>query len=251
MTTDNPVALITGGARGIGAACARMLAAQGCDIAFSYRGDDAAAEALSAEIEAAGVQALGLKADMATEDGVLALFTAADGRFGRLDHVVVNAGITGRIQRVEDMTADDIRSVVDLNVTGALLTAREAVRRLSTDRGGKGGSIVFISSAAAWLGSPNEFVHYAGSKGAVNSMTIGLSKEVARAGVRVNAVAPGLIETDIHAAAGLPDRVERLKDAVPLGRGGTAEEVAECVCWLLSDAARYVTGAVLPVSGGR
>lgn len=248
-----PLAIVTGGSRGIGAACCRMLAAQGCDIAFSYRGNDRAAKDLSKEIDSLGREALGIKADMATEDGVLQLFTAADGRFGRAPaHVVVNAGITGKISRVADLTAEQIREVIDLNVTGAILTAREAVRRMSTEaEGGQGGGIVIVSSAAAWLGSPNEFVHYAASKGATNALTVGLAKEVAREGIRVNAVAPGLIETDIHASAGAPDRVERLQGMVPLGRGGTAEEVAEAILWLLSDASRYVTGAIVPVSGGR
>lgn len=250
MTT--PYAIVTGGSRGIGAACCRMLAAKGCDIAFSYRGDDAAAAALSKEIESSGRQVLAVKADMATEDGVVQLFTAADGRFGAPPaQVVVNAGITGKIRRVADMSAAEIQAVTDLNVVGALLTAREAIRRMSTEFGGPGGGIVLLSSVAAWLGSPNEFVHYAASKGAVSTMTVGLAKEVAREGIRVNAVAPGLIETDIHASAGAPDRVERLQSMVPMGRGGSAEEVAEAVLWLLSDESRYVTGTVLPVSGGR
>lgn len=247
-----PYAIVTGGSRGIGAACCRMLAAKGLDIAFSYHGDDAAAAALTQQIEAAGRQALAVKADMATEDGVVQLFTAADGRFGAPPaHVIVNAGITGKIRRVVDMSAAEIQAVTDLNVVGALLTARETIRRMSTERGGPGGGIVLVSSAAAWLGSPNEFVHYAASKGAVSTMTLGLAKEVAREGIRVNAVAPGLIDTDIHASAGAPDRVERLQSLVPLGRGGTAEEVAEAILWLLSDESRYVTGTVLPVSGGR
>jgi NAD(P)-dependent dehydrogenase (short-subunit alcohol dehydrogenase family) len=247
----NPVAIVTGGSRGIGAACCRMLAARGYDVAFSYTANDAAAATVSAEIEAAGVQALAIKADMATEDGVLALFTAADGRFGRLDQVVINAGITGRIKRVVDMSVEDIQAVMNLNIVGAMLCARESVKRMSTKSGGKGGNIVIVSSAAAWLGSPNEFVHYAASKGATNSLTIGLAKEVAQEGIRVNAVAPGLIDTDIHATAGAPDRVERLQSMVPMGRGGTAEEVAEAILWLLSNDSRYTTGVILPVSGGR
>jgi NAD(P)-dependent dehydrogenase (short-subunit alcohol dehydrogenase family) len=247
----NPVAIVTGGSRGIGAACCRMLAARGYDVAFSYTANDAAAAAVSAEIEAAGVQALAIKADMATEDGVLALFTAADGRFGRLDQVVINAGITGRIKRVVDMSVEDIQAVMNLNIIGAMLCARESVKRMSTKSGAKGGNIVIVSSAAAWLGSPNEFVHYAASKGATNSLTIGLAKEVAQEGIRVNAVAPGLIDTDIHATAGAPDRVERLQSMVPMGRGGTAEEVAEAILWLLSNESRYTTGVILPVSGGR
>lgn len=250
--TTKPLALITGGSRGIGAACCRMLAARGCDIAFSYRGNEDAASTLVGEIEDLGSAVLGVKADMGSEDGVLALFQDADSRFGRApDHVVINAGITGKITRVAEMSAAEIQAVMDLNVTGAILSAREAVRRMSTAAGGKGGGIVILSSAAAWLGSPNEFVHYAASKGAMNALTIGLAKEVAREGIRVNAVAPGLIDTDIHASAGAPDRVERLQGMIPMGRGGTAEEVAEAILWLLSDASSYVTGSILPVSGGR
>lgn len=244
-------AIVTGGSRGIGAACCRHLAEAGYDVAFSFAGNVEAASAVVAEVETLGRRAISVRADMATEDGVLALFKACDDALGAPDAVVVNAGITGKIGKVADMTAAEIQAVMDLNVVGALLAAREAIRRMSTERGGRGGGIVILSSAAAWIGSPNEFVHYAASKGATSTMTLGLAKEVAREGIRVNAVAPGLIETDIHASAGAPDRVERLSPMVPMGRSGSADEVARGVSWLLSDGAAYTTGCILPVSGGR
>lgn len=246
-----PTAIVTGGSRGIGAACCRRLAEAGYDVAFSFAADAKAAGAVVSDVEALGRRALSVQADMATEAGVLALFEGCDSTLGAPDAVIVNAGITGKIGKVADMTAAEIQAVMDLNVVGALLTAREAVRRMSTERGGAGGGIVILSSAAAWIGSPNEFVHYAASKGATSTMTMGLAKEVAREGIRVNAVAPGLIETDIHASAGAPDRVERLSPLVPMGRSGSADEVARGVLWLLSDGAAYTTGCVLPVSGGR
>ena len=246
-----PVAVVTGGSRGIGAACCRLLARRGYDVAFSYQSDTDAAAALVAELQGAGVRALAVQANMAREVGVTTLFETVDRELGLLSRLVVNAGITGKIQPVVEMSAEEIEAVIGLNVTGAILAAREGVRRMSTDRNGLGGSIVILSSSAAWLGSPNEFVHYAASKGAVNSLTIGLAKEVARQGIRVNAAAPGLIDTDIHASAGAPDRVARLQDMVPMGRGGSAEEVAEAILWLLSEQASYVTGTILPISGGR
>ena len=246
-----PVAVVTGGSRGIGAACCRLLARRGYDVAFSYQNDTDAAAALVAELQGAGARALAVQANMAREIGIATLFETVDRELGLISRLVVNAGITGKIQPVVEMSAEEIEAVVGLNVTGAILACREGVRRMSTDRNGLGGSIVLVSSAAAWLGSPNEFVHYAASKGAVNSLTIGLAKEVARQGIRVNAVAPGLIDTDIHASAGAPDRVARLQDMVPMGRGGSAEEVAEAILWLLSEQASYVTGSILPISGGR
>ncbi|NMM44974.1 SDR family oxidoreductase [Rhodospirillaceae bacterium KN72] len=246
-----PVAVVTGGSRGIGAACCRLLARRGYDVAFSYQSDTDAAAGLVAELQGAGARALAVQANMAREIGITTLFETVDRELGLVSRLVVNAGITGKIQPVAEMSAEEIEAVIGLNVTGAILAAREGVRRMSTDRNGLGGSIVFLSSAAAWIGSPNEFVHYAASKGAVNSLTIGLAKEVARQGIRVNAVAPGLIDTDIHATAGAPDRIARLQDIVPMGRGGSAEEVAEGILWLLSDQASYVTGSILPISGGR
>ncbi len=244
-------ALITGGSRGIGAAAARLLAAAGCNIAFSYVSDTAAATALTSDLEAMGVKARAVKADMGTEDGMLAFFQSVDQAFGAPDYVINNAGITGAITKVAELDTAELRRVVDVNVFGAMLCCREAVKRLSTAHGGRGGAIVNLSSAAVRLGSPNEFVHYAMSKGAIDSLTLGLAREVAQEGIRVNAVAPGLIETDIHASAGAPDRLERLGPGVPIGRAGTAEETAEAIRWLLSDAASYVTGAILPVTGGR
>jgi NAD(P)-dependent dehydrogenase (short-subunit alcohol dehydrogenase family) len=244
-------AIVTGGSRGIGAACCRQLAEAGHDVAFSYASNAKAAGGVVAAVEALGRRAVAVRADMATEAGVMALFEACDAAFGAPDAVVVNAGITGKIGKVADMSAAEIQAVTDLNVVGALLTARESIRRMSTERGGNGGGIVILSSAAAWIGSPNEFVHYAASKGATSTMTLGLAKEVAREGIRVNAVAPGLIDTDIHASAGAPDRAQRLAPLVPMGRTGSADEVARGVMWLLSEASSYVTGCVLPVTGGR
>lgn len=248
---DGKIAAITGGARGIGAATARMLADKGCHVAFSYAQADAAAQALVSEIEAVGVRALAVKADMGTEAGMSAFFAAVDETFGALDFVVNNAGITGRITTVAELETEDLRRVIDINVFGAMLCCREAVRRMSTKHGGRGGAIVNLSSAAVRIGSPNEFVHYAMSKGAIDSLTLGLAREVGTEGIRVNAVAPGLIETDIHASAGAPDRLERLGPGVPIGRAGTAEETAAAIVWLLGPESSYVTGGVVPVTGGR
>ena len=244
-------ALVTGGSRGIGAACCKALAQAGHDVAFSYRSDAQAAATVQAEIEASGRTALAIQGDMADEASIRALFDQTEKTLGAPDAVVLNAGITGPHGRLEDRTAEEMRAVFDLNVLGVLIGAQEAIGRLSTAKGGAGGAIVLLSSAAAWIGSAHEFIAYASSKGAINTMTVGLAKEVAREGIRVNAVAPGLIDTDIHASSGIPDRVARLADAVPMGRGGTAEEVADAIVWLLSDNARYITGTVLPVSGGR
>lgn len=248
---NGKVALVTGGARGIGAAVVRQLAEAGCDVAFSYAANDDAATTLSREVEALGRRVVAVKADMGTESGMQDFFTATDTAFGPPDFVINNAGITGKVCRVEDLATDELRRVIDVNVFGAMLCCREAVRRMSTARGGKGGAIVNLSSAAVRIGSPNEFVHYAMSKGAIDSLTLGLAREVAKEGVRVNAVAPGLIETEIHASAGMPDRLERLGPSVPIGRSGTADETAAAILWLLSDHASYITGAVLPVTGGR
>ena len=254
--------LVTGASRGIGASIARRAAADGYDVALTYAADRDAAQRVAADVEAAGRRALVIHADVAREADVVAAFAAVDGEFGRLDAVAINAGITGSFTRVEDIDASMLERVLAVNVVGAFTCAREAVRRMSTARGGNGGMItatvgtflliaVVVSSVAARIGSPNEYVHYAASKAAVDTMVLGLAKEVAREGIRVNAVAPGLIDTEIHARGGRPERVAQITPMVPMGRIGTPDEVTEAVMWLLSAAASYVTGAVLDVSGGR
>ncbi|WP_108660912.1 SDR family oxidoreductase [Acuticoccus kandeliae] len=245
------VMIVTGGSRGIGAATILHAVNAGYDVAFSYGADDAGAQKVVAAAEARNGRILAVKADMGTEAGVLELFAACDGAFGAPNVLVNNAGITGHIVRVADMTADDIRRLFDINVLGVFLASREAVRRMSTALGGQGGAIVNISSRAATLGGAGEWVHYGASKGAVDTMTIGLAREVAREGIRVNAIRPGLIDTEIHARGGAPERLEKLIPGVPMGRAGTADEVAEAVMWLASDAASYVTGSFIEVTGGR
>ena len=256
MNTDTPtpsssVLLITGGSRGIGASVARLAAQQDQAVCISYRHRGDLAEALVAQIHADGGRALAVQADVAVEADVLRLFERVDAELGRLTGLVNNAGVLDQQMRVVDMSAERLRRVFDTNVVGSFLCAREAVRRMSTARGGAGGAIVNLSSRAARLGSPGEFVDYAASKGAIDSFTIGLAREIAGEGIRVNAVAPGLIETEIHASAGEPGRVERLKGGVPMGRGGHPDEVARAVLWLLSAEASYITGTVVDVSGGR
>jgi NAD(P)-dependent dehydrogenase (short-subunit alcohol dehydrogenase family) len=246
-----PTLLVTGASRGIGASIARRAAAAGYDVALTYADDREAAQRVAAGVEAAGRRAVVIRADVAREDHVVAAFEEVDRTFGALHAIAINAGITGRFGRVEDLDADTLERVLAVNVVGAFLCAREAVRRMSTQRGGSGGGIVVVSSRAAGLGSPGEYVHYAASKAAVDTMTLGLAKEVSREGIRVNAVAPGLIDTEIHARGGRPERVAQIAPTVPLGRIGTPDEVADAVLWLLSDAASYVTGAIVPVSGGR
>jgi NAD(P)-dependent dehydrogenase (short-subunit alcohol dehydrogenase family) len=245
------VLVVTGGSRGIGAATCRLVARHGYAVSVNYRRDAAAADEVVADIERAGGTAVAIQADVAHEAEVERLFAETDTRLGRVTHLVNNAGVVGRARRLDSVDVATLESVFALNILGAFLCARAAVRRMSTLHGGSGGAIVNLSSAAATLGAPGEFIWYAASKGAIDTMTIGLAKEVAREGIRVNAVAPGLILTDIHAAAGEPGRVDRLAPMVPAGRAGTAEEVAETILFLLSDQAAYVTGAVLRVSGGR
>lgn len=245
------VLIVTGGSRGIGAAVCRRAAADGWDVAVNYAGNAEAAERTAEAVRAAGRRAVTVQGDMASEADILRLFETAERELGAVDGVVCNAGITGKITRVEDMTTEAMREVMNLNVIGLMIANREAVRRMSTKRGGRGGVVVNLSSIAPRIGSPNEFVHYAASKGAVDAWTTGLGREVAGEGIRVNAVAPGMIDTDIHATAGMPDRAHRLGATVPIGRSGTAEEVAEAVVWLLSDAARYCVATVLSVNGGR
>lgn len=246
------VLLVTGAGRGIGAAIARAAGKAGYRVAVNYGRSKDAAEAVVRDIVGGGGEAFAVQGDVASESEIERLFKAVDDRYGRLDALVNNAGVIGPYGRLENLKAKDVEPLLAINVTGALICAREAVRRMSTARGGKGGVIVNISSAATTLGSPNEFIAYAASKGAINSMTIGLAKEVGNEGIRVNAVEPGLIETEIHEAAGPPGRLARLTPGVPLGgRAGTADEVAGPVLFLMSDAASYMTGAIIRVSGGR
>jgi NAD(P)-dependent dehydrogenase (short-subunit alcohol dehydrogenase family) len=243
--------LVTGGSRGIGAAIARHAAAAGYDVALTYASERAAADAVVAEVEALGRRALAIQADVADEAAVVRAFEAVDAAFGPPGAVVLNAGVTGRFTRVDELDAATLERVLAVNVAGAFYCAREAVRRMSSARGGAGGAIVIISSAAARLGSPGEYVHYAASKGAVDTLTTGLAKEVAREAIRVNGVRPGFIDTEIHARAGRPDRAAQIAPLIPMGRVGTADEVAEAVLWLVSPAASYLSGAILDVSGGR
>lgn len=247
----NKVVLVTGGSRGIGAATARLAARQGWTVAVNYARDAQAADAVVRQIHEAGGQAIALQADVAKEDEVVALFQAVDARLGRLDALVNNAGVVDVPARVDQMSAERLRRMFDINVVGSFICAREAVRRMSTRHGGAGGSIVNVSSAASRLGAAGQYVDYAASKGAIDTLTLGLAREVAAEGIRVNAVRPGLIDTEIHASGGLPDRVRDLAHQVPMGRGGTAEEVAEAIVWLMSDAASYTTLSLLDVSGGR
>ena len=243
--------LITGGSRGIGRATALLAAAKGWSVALSYMNDTRAAEDTVAEVHRLGGKAMAIRGDVAVENDVVALFRTVQVSLGRLDGVVINAGIVAPPLPLADMGADRLKRIFEVNVLGAYLCAREAARALSRDRGGEGGSIVAVSSAAARLGSANEYVDYAGSKAALDTLTLGLSKELGPQGVRVNAVRPGLIETDIHASGGQPDRAQRLGRGTPLGRAGRPEEVAEAIVWLLSDVSSYVTGSILDVSGGR
>jgi len=243
--------IITGASRGIGAATAVLAAERGYDVCVNYRRDADAARSVVSTVEQLGGRAVAVAGDVSVEADVEMLFSACIEAFGAPHAVVNNAGILHQQARLDTFTVERLQEVVAVNVVGAFLVAREAVRHMSTAHGGGGGAIVNVSSAASYLGSPNEFIDYAATKGALDTMTIGLAKEVATEGVRVNAVRPGLIDTDIHASSGEAGRVERLAPVVPMQRGGTAEEVAETILWLASPLAGYVTGAMLNVSGGR
>ncbi|MDI1246168.1 MAG: SDR family oxidoreductase [Rhodoferax sp.] len=245
------IILITGGGRGIGASCALLAAEQGYAVCIAYRADEAAAAEVVAAIRTRGGKALAFQADVSDEDAVKALFAHIDTHLGRLTALINNAGILFPQMRVEQMDAARINRLLSTNVTGSFLCAREAVRRMSTRHGGLGGSIVNISSRAAVLGAPGEYVDYAASKAAQDALTIGLSKEVANEKIRVNGVRPGLIHTDIHASGGEPGRISRLQSSVPMARGGEPQEVARAALWLLSDQASYTTGSFIDVSGGR
>jgi NAD(P)-dependent dehydrogenase (short-subunit alcohol dehydrogenase family) len=244
------VLLITGGSRGVGAATARLAAAGGWRVALSYRQGAAEAAGVVAEITAAGGVAQAFRADVAIEDDVVSLFAAVDHALGPLGGLVNNAGVVQTQMRVDEMSAERIARVFAVNVVGAFLCAGEAVRRMSTRHGGAGGAIVNVSSAAARTGSPREYVDYAASKAAIDTFTLGLAREVADEGIRVNAVRPGLTYTQIHADGGEPGRVDRLRGLVPMRRGGQPEEIGRAILWLLSDEASYTTGALLDVTGG-
>ena len=241
------ILLVTGGSRGIGAACCRQAAAQGWDVAVNYTRDAAAAEQVAEAVRAQGRRAITVAADVADEAQVLAMFARVDAELGTVSGLVNNAGVVDQPQRVEAMSLARLRRMFDINILGSFLCAREAIRRMK----GRGGSIVNLSSAAAKLGSPGQYVDYAASKGAIDSFTLGLARELAADGIRVNGVRPGIIDTDIHASGGLPDRVKDMAPQVPMKRAGSADEVAAAVIWLLSDAASYATGTTIDVTGGR
>jgi NAD(P)-dependent dehydrogenase (short-subunit alcohol dehydrogenase family) len=244
-------AIVTGASRGIGAAIAKLLGANGYSVAFNYATDEASARSVLDHLTRAGSRAVAVQADVSREADILRLFEIAQRELGPLRAVVNNAAITGGKARVDEIDAAKLAHMLAVNVAGTMLCSREAVRRMSTRRGGAGGAIVNISSLAARTGSAGEWVHYAASKGAVNTFTVGLAREVANEGIRVNAVAPGLVDTELHAATGEPGRIARLNPTIPMGRPATAEEIAQGVMWLLSDAASYVTGTILEIGGGR
>ncbi len=245
------VLIVTGGSRGIGAATARIAGRRGYAVCVNFLKNKVAAKQIVDKINADGGQAIAVGADISKEEEVLELFSTVDDRLGKISALVNNAGILESQMRIEDMDSKRLNRVFLTNITGSILCAREAVKRMSIKNGGNGGTIVNLSSAAARLGSPGEYIDYAASKGAIDTFTRGLAQEVAEDGIRVNAVRPGVIETDIHASGGEPGRVERIKDTIPLKRGGKPEEVARSIMWLLSSESSYTTGALLEVSGGR
>lgn len=246
----NKVVLITGGSRGIGAATALQAAAKGWDVVLSFKSEHAAANEVVSSIKRLERRATAVQADVGSEEQILRMFSAVDEQFGRLDALVINAGVIDKAQTVAEFSLQRLERMFRINTIGAFLCAREAVLRMSTSRGGQGGSIVNVSSIAARLGAARQYVDYAASKGAMDVMTLGLAREVAAEGIRVNAVRPGLIDTDIHASGGQPDRLERLAPSVPMKRGGTPEEVANAIVWLMSDESPYTTGSLIEISGG-
>lgn len=248
---STPLILITGGSRGVGAATARFAAARGYDVALSYVANEAAALAVAADVEALGRRALAVRADSAAPDQVAALFAAIDRAFGRIDVLVNNAAMLAPQSRLEDLGYERMQRMFAVNAIGPILCAQQAAKRMSHRHGGRGGVVINVSSASARLGSPNEYVDYAASKGAVETFTTGFAKEVAREGIRVNCIRPGHIYTEMHASGGEPGRVDRVKDSIPMGRGGQPEEVAQAILWLASAEASFVTGTFLDVTGGK
>lgn len=245
------IAIVTGGSRGIGAATCRLAAEAGYDVCVNFAGNEAAARAVADDVERRGRRALIFRADVSDESAVMEMFRTVDNELGRVTALVNNAGVVDRPQLVSEMKLERLQRIFAVNIIGSFLCAREAVQRMSTRYGGDGGAIVNLSSIAAILGAAGQYVDYAASKGAIDAMTVGLAREEAEFGVRVNAIRPGVIDTDIHASGGMPDRVEQLKDSIPMKRPGTADEIAEAIVWLLSDKASYCTGSILHASGGR
>jgi NAD(P)-dependent dehydrogenase (short-subunit alcohol dehydrogenase family) len=245
------VMIVTGGSQGIGEAVARLAAARGYAVALTYQSNEGLAEAVVADIAASGGKAMAIRAEMADEASILSLYRRVDESLGPVTALVNNAGTPGTMGKIDTVTTQTLDTVLAVNVRAPFLMIREAVSRMATDRGGAGGAIVNISSRAAELGGAGEWIHYAASKGALDSLTVGASRELAARGIRVNAVSPGLIQTDLHARAGLPDRLTRLVGGVPMGRVGSTNEVATAVLWLLSAEASYITGVIVPISGGR
>lgn len=246
-----PVLLVTGGGRGIGAAASTMAAKRGYSVVVNYASNAESAERVVAQIQDEGGQATAIQADVGDPTQVQRLFNEIDDREGTLSGLVNNAGITGGFAKLQDLKTETLQEVVNINIVGAMLCAREAVRRMAISNGGVGGSIVNVSSRASKIGGGGEWIHYAMTKGAIDTLTLGLAKETADDGIRVNAVAPGLIETDLHAAAGAPDRTTRFASGIPMGRAGTADEIASGILWLLSDEASYITGTTIDIAGGR